>query len=182
LLFTHHGLSGPVALDASGAVARLLEETGKPVPVRLHLTPETNAEAWSSALGAWRTTHPRRLVRSLVSLHLPHSLAEAACAETGVGGDLRAAELPRETQRRLAEWLAGVTVDIVGTEGFNRAMVSAGGVSLREVDPRTLESRLVRGLYFAGEVLDVDGPCGGYNLQWAFSSGKLAGESAARPV
>lgn len=180
LLFTHHGLSGPAALDLSGEVARQLAETGKPVPLRMHLTPETNLENWSAAIGAWRTEHPRRLVRNLVALHLPHSLAEAACAETDVGAELRAAELPRTTQRRLAEWLAGVPLDIVRTEGFDKAMVCAGGVSLREVDPRTLESRLVRGLHFAGEILDVDGPCGGYNLQWAFSSGMLAGQSAAQ--
>jgi predicted flavoprotein YhiN len=101
------------------------------------------------------------------------------CTETGIGPELRAAELPRATQRSLAEWLSGVTVHVTDTEGFNRAMVSAGGVSTREVDPRTLQSRLVQGLYFAGEILDIDGPCGGYNLQWAFSSGKLAGQSAA---
>ena len=179
LLFTHRGLSGPAALDLSGEVARLLEETGKPVPVRLHLTPETNVEAWSSTVGAWRTEHPRRLMRNLVSLRLQHSLAEVVCAETGIGADLRAAELPRAVQRRLAEWLAGVTVDVVDTEGFGKAMVSAGGVSTREVDPRTLQSRIVKGLYFAGEVLDIDGPCGGYNLQWAFSSGKLAGQECS---
>ncbi len=182
LLFTHRGLSGPAALDLSGEIARHLAETGKPVPLCLHLTPETNVEAWSAAIGKWRTEHPRKLVRNLVSLHLPHSLAEALCAETDVGDDLRAAELPRITQRRLAEGLAGIRVEIVETEGFNKAMVSAGGVALREVNPRTLESHIVRGLYFAGEVLDIDGPCGGYNLQWAFSSGMLAGESAAQSL
>ncbi len=182
LLFTHRGLSGPAALDLSGDVARLLTETGKPVPVRLHLTPENDVEAWSSTIAAWRTEHPRRLVKNLVALLLPHSLADAVCAETGSGADLHAAELPRATQRRLAEWLSGIVVHIVDTEGFNKAMVSAGGVSLREINPRTLESRLVRGLYFAGEILDIDGPCGGYNLQWAFSSGMLAGKSAAQSL
>ena len=182
LLFTHRGLSGPAALDLSGEVARLLTETGKPVPVRLHLTHETNVEAWTTTIAAWRTEHPRRLVKNLVSMVFPHSLADAVCAETGIGPDLHAAELPRATQRCLAEWLAGVTVRVVETEGFNKAMVSAGGVSLREVDPRTLQSRLVRGLYFAGEILDIDGPCGGYNLQWAFSSGMLAGQSAAQSL
>jgi predicted Rossmann fold flavoprotein len=179
LLFTHRGLSGPVALDLSGEIARLLAETGRPVPLRLHLTPESNAELWSVTIGAWRTKHPRRLVRSLVALQFPHSLADMVCTETGIGPELRAAELPRATQRSLAEWLSGVTVHVTDTEGFNKAMVSAGGVSTREVDPRTLQSRLVQGLYFAGEILDIDGPCGGYNLQWAFSSGKLAGQSAA---
>jgi predicted Rossmann fold flavoprotein len=180
LLFTHRGLSGPAALDLSGEVARCLMETGNPVPLRLHLTPQTNVEIWSGTIAAWRTEHPRRLVRNLVSAQLPHSLAEEVCAEAGIGPDLRAAELPRSTQRSLAEWLSGALVTVTDTEGFKKAMVASGGVSTREVDPRTLQSRLVRGLYFAGEILDIDGPCGGYNLQWAFSSGKLAGQSAAQ--
>ena len=150
-----------------------------PVCIRLHLTSETRPDAWLPILSRWRQEHPRKLVRGLVAQHLPASLAEEVCRETGVSDQLRAAELPRTVQRSLAEWLSGIPLDIVETEGFGRAMVTSGGVSVREVDPKTLESKLVRGLYFAGELLDIDGPCGGYNLQWAFSSGRLAGMSAA---
>jgi hypothetical protein len=74
---------------------------------------------------------------------------------------------------------SGGPLTITATEGFDRAMVTRDGVNLRQVNPRTLESRLVAGLYFAGEILDLDGPCGGFNLQWAFSSGFLAGLSTA---
>ena len=182
LLFTHRGLSGPVVLDLSADVARHLAETGTPVPIRLYLTPETNPETWNAKIAAWRAEHPRRLFRNFVAAQLPHTLAEAVCSETGIPDDLRAADLTRVVQRRLADWLSGVTVDILRTEGFGKAMATSGGVSLREIEPRTLQSRIVKGLYFAGEILDVAGPCGGYNLQWAFSSGHLAGQCAARPT
>ncbi len=182
LLFTHRGLSGPAALDLSGEIARRMEDSGQPLPLRLHLTNEQSPEVWSGRINGWRTEHPKRLVRNLVSEQLPHSLAEAACGETGIGAELRAADLPKTTARALADWLAGVVVEITGTEGFNRAMVCAGGVSTREADPKTLQSKVAAGLFFAGEVLDIDGPCGGYNLQWAFSSGRLAGRSAAEIV
>jgi predicted Rossmann fold flavoprotein len=180
LLFTHRGISGPIVLDLSAEVSRHLAETGIPVPIRLYLTPESNPEIWNARISAWRTEHPRRLFRNFVSAQLPHTLAETVCAETGIDAELRAADLTRVVQRRLADWLAGVTVEILRTEGFDKAMVTSGGVTLREVEPRTLQSRLVKGLYFAGEILDIAGPCGGYNLQWAFSSGHLAGQSAAR--
>jgi hypothetical protein len=79
----------------------------------------------------------------------------------------------------LAELLAAAPLTVTASEGFDKAMVTRGGVSLRQVDPRALQSRLLPGLFFAGEILDVDGPCGGFNLQWAFSSGFLAGLSVA---
>ncbi|NQU44443.1 NAD(P)/FAD-dependent oxidoreductase [bacterium] len=179
LLFTHRGLSGPVALDLSGEIARHLADDGKPVPLRLHLTDESNPEAWAARIAAWTSAHPRRQIRSLVAEHLPRAVADEFCSEAGVADDLRAAYLPRPTALRLAEALAGIRVDVAGTEGFEKGMVSSGGITTREIDPVTLQSRLVEGLYFAGEILDVDGPCGGFNLQWAFSSGRLAGHAAA---
>jgi len=90
----------------------------------------------------------------------------------------KVAQLSREQGRRLVTTIKNLPLTISGTEGFGRAMVRRGGVKLGEVNPKTLESRIVRGLFFAGEILDVDGPCGGFNLQWAFSSGRLAALSA----
>jgi hypothetical protein len=111
---------------------------------------------------------------------MPHSLAEAACTENGCRQNIRPAELTVHQRDRVSRWLAEIPLTIVSTEGFEKAIVTSGGVALKEVNPKTLESRLVQGLYFAGEVLDLDGPCGGFNLQWAFSSGWLAGTSAGR--
>ena len=90
------------------------------------------------------------------------------------------AQLPREQSRRLIMSIKNLPLTITGTEGFGKAMVTKGGVNLAEVYPKTLASKRVHGLFFAGEVLDVDGPCGGFNLQWAFASGFLAAKSATQ--
>jgi hypothetical protein len=118
-------------------------------------------------------------VALLLADHLPARLAEAVCGLASVGPQARAAHLDSGQRHALAEALAGVRLTAVASGGFESAMVTRGGVCLQEVDARTLQSRLAEGLFLAGEVLDVDGPCGGFNLQWAFSSGRLAGESAS---
>ena len=89
----------------------------------------------------------------------------------------RVARLSREQSRKLIMLIKNLPLTIVGTEGFGKAMVTKGGINLAEVCPKTLESKRVRGLFFAGEILDVDAPCGGFNLQWAFSSGFLAAQN-----
>ena len=178
LLFTHRGLSGPAVLDLSADVAGLLAG-GSPVPLRVDLTPATPAEAWAARFDAWHRAHGKRLVRTLLAEHLPASLAAELCHLAG-RGDARAAEMASAHRLALASLILALPFTIAETEGFEQAIVTRGGVALKEVDPRTLQSRLVPGLFFAGEVLDLDGPCGGYNLQWAFASGALAGRSAAR--
>ncbi len=175
LLFTHRGLSGPVALDASGDVARLLP-AGGPVAVELDFAPAAPpANEW---IGRWRAEHPRRTAAAMLREFVPASLAAALCAVAEVAPDTSGARARREQAERLAAVLRGCPLRVAATEGFEKAMVTRGGVSLKEIAPATLESRLAKGLYFAGEVADLDGPCGGYNLQWAFSSGWLAGVAA----
>jgi hypothetical protein len=178
LLFTHAGLSGPLILDLSGDTAVVLREHSE-VTLRLELLQEQPAPDWPARVAAWRQAHGRQTVRNLVNGFLPRSLAGALCEACGIGADVRAAQIPAAVQKKLAEWLRAAPVTITGTQGLEQAMVTRGGVLLRGVNPATLESRHTRGLFFAGEVLDLDGPCGGYNLTWAFSSGRLAGEAAA---
>jgi hypothetical protein len=115
------------------------------------------------------------MLRSLLAGHLPAALARQLCLLAGLEADARAAHVPRAARDRLALLIKALPLTVVGVDGFERAMVTRGGVSLKEVNPRTLESKKVPGLFFAGEILDLDGPSGGYNLQWAFSSGNLAG-------
>ena len=176
LLFTHKGIAGPAALNLSGAVSRLLL-THDTVPLRLNLLPEVSRPAWETHSDHWVAREGRKHVRTLLSRHLPPALADVACAQAGGIAKIRAADLSAETRDALASWLTAAPLTVTGTAGFGHAMVTRGGVALDQVDPRTLGSKLVKGLHFAGEVLDVDGPCGGYNLQWAFSSGNLAGRS-----
>jgi hypothetical protein len=180
VLFTHDGLSGPAVLNLSGRVAEKLLRAD-PVVLRLAPSPDVAERDWSNRLDAWGHASGARSVQSLLAEGMPAAFAEAACGLAGVPFPARVAQLGRPQRDRLAGLLAGIPLAVAGTGGFEKSMVTRGGVSLKEVDPRSLESRRVPGLYFAGEVLDLDGPCGGYNLQWAFSSGRLAGQSAGRP-
>ncbi len=179
LLFTHRGLSGPAALDLSGEVAALLQERPT-VPLRAALTGGLSVQDWTARLDCWRASHGRKLLRSLVAESLPTSVAQRLCEQAGAPEDLRASYIGRAQRAALAAILAETPFTIRATEDFERAMVTRGGVELKQVDPRTLASRLLPGLFFAGEILDVEGPCGGFNLQWAFSSGYLSGLAAAR--
>ena len=178
LLFTHRGISGPAVLDISGSVAAALM-TRPAVGIVLDLTPDWTTEAWQGHLAMLRQERGARTVLSMLASVLPAALAQAVLANGPLGGSRDAAErivarLSREQSRELIMLIKNLPLTITGTEGFARAMVTKGGVSLAEVFPKTLESRLVRGPFFAGEVLDVDAPCGGFNLQWAFASGFLA--------
>ena len=117
---------------------------------------------------------------NLLRQHLPRSLCEVLCDLAGVDGQTAIGQLPAAGRDALAGVLGGVELTVTATEGFEAAFVTRGGVKLQGVDPNTLESRSLAGLYLAGELLDLDGPSGGFNLQWAFASGWLAGKSAAR--
>ena len=181
ILFTHHGLSGPAVLDLSGDVAALLARQA-PVPLRMDFTPHVPTAEWLARLDEWRAARGAKRVVNLLAELLPASLAEALCGEAAVPRGVTAAQLSAEQRRALSEMISAAPLEVVRTEGWDKAMVARGGVSLKEVDPRTLQSRLAAGLYFAGELLDLDGPSGGFNLQWAFSSGHLAGSAAANPA
>jgi hypothetical protein len=149
---------------------------------------------WMARFDQWQHESGARSVVTLLAEHMPHSLARVLCemakiarpaAEEDEEPDLvlpplACAHLNRSTREMLADLLTALPFTIRATEGFDKAMVTRGGVKLREVDPHTLQSKLAQGLYFAGEILDLDGPSGGFNLQMAFSTGYLAGLSAGK--
>jgi len=176
LLFTHFGLSGPAVLDVSGALGR----ASGPAAVRLDLAPGLGAEALDVSLreAAARRGEGARLARSALAERLPERLAAALLAVAGVAADRRLSALAREERERLVATVKRLELPVEADRGFAQAEVTSGGVLLDEVDPRTLESRRVPGLYLAGEVLDLDGPIGGFNFQSAWSTGWLAGERA----
>jgi len=175
LLFTHKGLSGPPALDLSGEVAARLS-AAPAVPLRLTLDASRSSEAWLALFDDWRSRHGGRALHNLLSGELPRALAATLCDLAGAT-DTAAAQAKRSVLTALAEACANLPLHATGTEDWSRAMVTRGGVALRELDPATLACRRLRGLACAGEVVDVDGRCGGYNLTWAFASGRLAGLS-----
>lgn len=177
VLFTHRGISGPVVLDLSGEIAALLAERPE-VPLRIRWQKETSAEAWRQRFAAWRREHGAKLVRNLLDQSLPANFASALATAAGVP-ETKAAGMTAEQAERLVELLTELPLHAIGTEGFAKSMATHGGINLKEIQPDTLECRRIAGLHVAGEIVDLDGPCGGYNLQWAFSSGRLAGHSAA---
>jgi predicted Rossmann fold flavoprotein len=171
LLFTHRGFSGPVALDVSHCLARAGHQG-----IQLHAAwLGDDAAVWDARLRKGGS----RSVQSFVRTQLPRRLAEALVARSGVGPESALARLTREERARLAEQLGACPLEIAGDEGYRSAEVTGGGVPLEEVATRSLESRLVPGLYFAGEILDVAGRIGGFNFLWAWVTGRRVGDSVA---
>jgi predicted Rossmann fold flavoprotein len=178
LLFTHNGISGPAAIDWAGDISQLLQKHSS-IPIKINLFSELTADDWKQKFNQWQEQHGKKHLLKLLSQVMPRAIAENLCLIAGNIGNTKAAEFTAASREKLATLLTSLPLAVKTTEGWDKAMVTRGGVSLKKVNPENLESRLVKGLFFAGEVLDIDGPCGGYNLQWAFSSGALAGQSAA---
>jgi predicted Rossmann fold flavoprotein len=177
LLFTHFGLSGPVVLDVSRAVSSASRP--ETLELRCDFAPAESADELARWLDERCRCEGGRQIDGLLAERWPRRLIQALADVTAVSVAQRAAETPKRERQRLIETLQGTRVPVRGVMGFRKAEVTAGGVSLDDVDSRTMQSKRVPGLYFAGELLDLDGPIGGYNFQAAFSTGWLAGRSAA---
>lgn len=174
-LFTHFGLSGPVVMDVSRAVTERPDASDWQA-VCDFVPDRTDAQLVQQLLGE-AATGGKRTAIAVVAAWLPKRLAEALVAQAGLPAERRVAEITKAERQQLVRALKRTSIPIRGSLGFKKAEVTAGGVDLTEVDSRTMQSKLVPGLYFAGEILDLDGPIGGYNFQAAFSTGWLAGES-----
>jgi predicted Rossmann fold flavoprotein len=173
-LVTHRGYSGPSVLDVSHVAVRSLEH-GPPATVRVAWTPRS-AAGWT----AW-FSEARGHVANALARELPERLAVRLVDEAGVPRDRFCVQLRREERAALVTALTAYPLPWTGHEGYRPAEVTGGGVALDEVHRGTLESRLAPGLHFCGEVLDAFGPIGGYNFQWAWSTGRTAGLGATRP-
>ena len=180
LLFTHVGLSGPVVLDMS---RHWLEaRRGGAATLHLSLYPDMTPEAAEAWLLAEASSHPRGSPVGALARTLPGRLAEAVVHAT-VDVDVPSlGRLRKDQRRRLVRAMTGLELPVTGDRGFAVAEVTAGGVPLEELDISTMASRICDGLYLCGEICDVDGRIGGYNFQWAWASGALAGEAAARSI
>ncbi len=177
VLFTHRGLSGPAVLDLSGDVTAAIAAAGS-AQVTLRPIADRDEAAWLRRFSDWRQAGGGRALHNLLAGEFSRAFAVTLCrlAELPEGP---LARTPRPALLRLARLCADLPLTIPATEGWTRSMVTRGGVALDEIDPQTLQSRLVKGLYLAGEVVDLDGPCGGFNLTWAFASGALAAQTRA---
>lgn len=176
LLFTHFGLSGPAAVNFSRTL--LKDQTY----LRLDLMPERSAAQLAEDLALFCQKQAKRPAKSFLNDRLPHRLAEVlADLIWGAEAETKSAAHVGKTEReQLVQALKALALRLGPPRPFNQGMVTRGGVKLAEVNPKTMESRLCPRLYFAGELLDIDGPSGGYNLQAAFATGYVAGTAAAR--
>lgn len=172
ILFTHQGLSGPAPMDLAGD----LEEALGLGSVRFDFVPEQSQEELDAAWRALAASHGPRRVESMLPATLPERLRGTLATLAGVAGQ-NLANLPRDGRRRLVQVLKDLRVPVAKSRGYDHAEVTRGGVVLDEIDPRTMQSKVVPGLFVCGELLDVDGPIGGFNFQAAFATGRLAGLS-----
>jgi predicted Rossmann fold flavoprotein len=172
LLWTHFGVSGPVALNASRHWARAALERRQP-RVTVNFCPGFGFDAVEARLLAAARERPRAAAATVLGGWLPGSVAAAITSELGLG-EIAVAQLPRDDRRRLSRGLVEWPLPVEDTRGYTYAEATAGGVALGEIDPSTMESRVCRGLFVVGEVLDVDGRLGGYNFQWAWASARAA--------
>jgi hypothetical protein len=175
MLFTHFGVSGPVLLSASSYVAAQLRK--EPLTLSIDLKPALTEEQLDARiLRDFEEVKNKQFKNSLDQL-LPAKMIPVIIDRSGIAPEKKVNEVTREERHRIVTAIKNFKLTLTGLRGYNEAIITQGGVSVREVNPSTMESKLVKGLYFAGEVLDLDAVTGGYNLQIAWSTGHLAGSS-----
>ena len=177
LLFTHFGVSGPTALGISREVAEAFENG--PVTLEVDVLPDRTFESLTADLLAYAEKHPKRRVATYLDALLPSRLVEEMLRDAEIAGETEFNKLTRAGRNKLVECLKGWRLGLVNDTMLTKGEVVAGGIALDEVDPQTMRSLKCPGLYLCGEALDIAGPVGGYNLQAAFSTGYVAGETAA---
>jgi len=176
LIFTKTGIRGPVVLDFAREVTPLIEKYGE-VPLLLNLTKGKNEDELLKYFKKQIDTDPHQSTLDIMKTLLPEPLSLELCKLAKADCTRGFNKLAGQVRSDLIKILAWTPLSVIGHEGFKMAMITRGGVSLKEIRPETMESKVLKGLFFCGEVMNLDGPCGGYNLQWSFASGHLAGMS-----
>jgi len=179
MLFTHFGVSGPTILSHSGRIVDALR-LGQRVHLSIDLKPALDDKELDARLIRDLNAHGKQQYRALLKGLLPSKLIPVCIAMTGIPATRVSHQITAQERGRLRSWLKDFRLEVSGHRPLREAIITAGGVDTREVDPRTMASCLLKGLYFAGEVLDIDADTGGYNLQAALSTGWVAGRSAAQ--
>jgi predicted Rossmann fold flavoprotein len=192
LLWTHFGMSGPVVLNMSRHWHRAVLDGARgagpfgpaahSVVVVMNLIPGESFESLETWWLEQERERPRALVTTILATRVPSAVADAWLSVGGIGSDMTMAHLARDDRRRLLHALVETPLTVVDSRGYGYAEVTAGGIPLDEIDPATMQSRVCPGLFLVGEILDVDGRLGGFNFQWAWSSGWVAGHAMARTL
>jgi hypothetical protein len=179
MIFTHFGLSGPIALRCSQFVVKELRKNGGDVLATIDLKPERSADELYGETLAMCKADSRKAVKNVLKGYFPERMLPLMFLKSGVKEDVTYDNIPRQAWMDLARVAKAFPVRVNGTLSIEEAFVTGGGVHLKEIDPKTLQSKLMGGLYFCGEVLDIHGYTGGYNITAAFTTGYNAGRHAA---
>ena len=175
-LFTHFGFSGPAALDIS---RHFLRCKGRK-QMMANFIPDYDENSFTAYLGKIQRDTPRKALRNTLIELMPQRLADIILKKAGIDGALPMNQLSKVSRQRLITGCVNYALDVAGVLGYSKAEVTAGGIDLAEINPKTLESKLAPGLFFAGEILDVDGRIGGFNFQWAWASGHAVAQALIR--
>jgi predicted Rossmann fold flavoprotein len=178
MLFTHYGLSGPIILTLSRVAVRALDQKKK-TQVHINLKPALTPEQLDARLLRDFEKYARKQFKNALDDLLPQRLIAPVITLAGISGEQPVHQISKKQRGELLEALTNFTLTVKGKRALREAIVTAGGISVKETDPTTMESKKIKNLFFAGEVLDIDGNTGGYNLQAAFSTGFVAGQSSA---
>jgi hypothetical protein len=179
MIFTHFGLSGPAALRCSQFVVKALKQGAGRVLLTIDLMPERTEDEVLAMIVQAAKREPRKAIKNVLKPLLPDRLIPLLATMAGLPPEATSSELPKKPLQALARSIKRFPVHADGTRPLEEAFVTGGGVNLKEIDPRTMQSKLMQGLYFCGEILDVHGYTGGYNITAAFSTGHAAGKHAA---
>ncbi len=178
LLFTKFGISGPLVLSLSGQIIDWLSQN-KHVYVEIDLKPALSKEQLHGRILREFKLNAKKAIKNTFKNLLPQRLVDVFIEISKINPKSKPSQMSKAERENLVSLLKGWRLDITRARPMEEAMITRGGISLKDIDPRTMQSRLIKGLYFAGEMIDVDADTGGFNLQAAFSTGYLAGESAA---
>jgi predicted Rossmann fold flavoprotein len=179
-IFTDDGIGGPAVWNMSRYLTELLPALEKPHEITIDFVPQINQAELETRFTDIIAANPKKKVVNILTEFIPKRLSEVLCAMASCTSEIEANQLKKEIRKRLISKLKAVQLSIVRTRPIAEAIVTHGGVSTAEIEPKTMESKICSGLFFAGEIIDVDGPCGGYSLQVCWSTGALAGSSAAK--
>jgi predicted Rossmann fold flavoprotein len=177
-LFTHKGVSGPAVFSLSSLVAFENYDKTNPLEIEIDLFPDQTADQVRELIEKNIVANPKKAFGNILIGIVPKSLGEVVCKELGIPYDKKAGDMSKKELIQVSSWLKGIPLKVIG-RGAGDEFVTAGGVELKEVNPSTMESKITPGLFFAGEILDIDGFTGGFNLQASWATGRKAGESAA---
>jgi len=182
MLFTHFGVSGPIILSLSRSIVQTLKTKDGPIKLKINLKPALDSAQLDARLQRVFAESSNKQYKNTLDTLFPKSLIEPMISLSQIDPQKPAHQISKEERARFVKLIQNLELTITGFSSYDEAIVTAGGIHVKEVDPSTMESKLMKGLFFAGETLDIDGYTGGNNLQAAFSTGYLAGQSAGEQI